>query len=135
MARGHPARPPGRWEHGKEGKNVARFSRSKGKRDERDAASAARAAGGDARRIMEFDGRATGWDVAADISGIKLYLQCKARKNISWVGDIVDSILKQPDDGLYVWRLKANRKQPVIVVLEDDFWTLVRLAAKGRSRE
>jgi hypothetical protein len=108
------------------------YSRRKGGDEERACATRARQFGADASRILESDGIDVGWDVCAQFGPVRVYIQSKFRQSIRWVKQVVESILKALDAPLtiYAWRLRCDRCPPIVMILEDDFYRLVKSLAK-----
>ena len=103
-------------------------ARTKGRRGEQECVRQAKAHGLRARRLLEYDGRGPehGWDVI--IEG-EVLVQCKTRKRIAWIREVLDSIAGSVGAGsvrLPVWRFKTDRQEPVIVLLESDFLGLIK---------
>lgn len=112
--------------------------RRKGADEERACAIRARQFGADASRILEYDGIDTGWDVCATWGPITVYFQSKFRATIRWLKLFTDSVLRAIDKPktFYVWRLRCDRCPATVMLLENDFYHLVKsLAELERLKE
>jgi hypothetical protein len=53
-------------------------------------------------------------------------MQCKGRRRISWVKEIAESISHASGPYLHVWRMQADRCLPLVCMLVDDFYGLLK---------
>ena len=121
---------------------AGRWRRRKGAEAERELVVAAKDAGFSASRdkgILESTGKELGWDVEIDLRPFgHAYVQCKSRRRITLLAEIVQSITaaKTRDPySHYVWQLRCDRVSPIIVMRRDDWLTLMRILYGSAGQE
>ena len=110
------------------------LAKRKGVTAERELVRACKEAGFTANRddaITECTGKDTGWDVELVVEHIgPAYVQSKCRRRIAFLKEISASIAEakvQTDSPMYVWQLRADGVEPMIVMTREDWFELLDL--------